>query len=115
VQYFDKEGNYLGQWGSLGGAPGQFNAAYGLAVDASGEVFVADTGNQRIQKFTGDGDFLIAWGSPGSGNGQFTDPNSLAIDSSGAVYVTDMGNYRVQRFTPTIRNLSAATSGVMSR
>jgi sugar lactone lactonase YvrE len=115
VQYFDKEGNYLGQWGSLGGAPGQFNAAYGLAVDASGEVFVADTGNQRIQKFTADGDFLIAWGSPGSGNGQFTDPNSLAIDSSGAVYVTDMGNYRVQRFTPTIRNLSAATSGVMSR
>jgi hypothetical protein len=59
---------------------------------------VADSGNNRIQKFNGSGTFLTTWGGPGSGNGQFYNPIGVALDASGKVYVTDTGNNRVQKF-----------------
>lgn len=43
---------YNTQWGSLGSGNGQFNSPRGMAVDSSGNVYVADTGNNRIQKFS---------------------------------------------------------------
>src|SRR5438552_8179000 len=67
-------GAFVTKWGSAGSGNGQFNAPWGVAVDAAGNVYVADTGNNRIQKFTGTGGFLTAWGSAGSGNGQFNVP-----------------------------------------
>gem|GEM_PF-3340204 len=57
VLKFDGAGNYLSKWGSTGGTfgpssePGKFSFPYGIAVDKDGFVFVADTGNHRIQKF----------------------------------------------------------------
>ena len=42
---------YCTQWGSYGSAPGQFYGPWGVAVDASGNVYVADNNNHRIQKF----------------------------------------------------------------
>ena len=93
-------GNFLLQWGSAGTGPSQFNSpgTNGMALDPSGNVFVADTGNNRIQKFDHDGNFLLQWGSAGSGNGQFSSPNGLAVDGTGYVYVVDNGNNRVQKF-----------------
>lgn len=41
----------------------QFNMPYGIAVDSSGNIYVADTGNYRIQKFSSDGKFLLSWGN----------------------------------------------------
>jgi hypothetical protein len=41
-------------------------------VDGNGNVFVADPGNYRVQKFTNNGTFLTTWGSMGSGDGQFS-------------------------------------------
>jgi len=52
VQKFDSSGTYLGQWGSLGGGNGQFVSPLGVAVDASGNVYVADMNNHRVQKFS---------------------------------------------------------------
>jgi sugar lactone lactonase YvrE len=69
-------------------------------VDAAGNVYVADTGNHRIQKFSGDGTYLTQWGSHGSGDGQFQYPKGVAIHA-GNVYVTDTGNHRIQEFTDT--------------
>src|SRR5262249_57427353 len=57
-------------WGSAGSGDGEFDYPEGVAVAASGDVFVADTRNDRIQKFTSTGTFLMKWGSHGAGNGQ---------------------------------------------
>jgi len=54
----DKDGNWLKSWGEPGDQPGQFNNPHSIAVDARGNVFVADRGNRRIQVFDGDGKFL---------------------------------------------------------
>ena len=53
VQKFSSDGNFLTMWGGPGNAPGQFNAPYFVAVDPTGNVFVADTYNNRVQKFAG--------------------------------------------------------------
>lgn len=67
-------------------------------MDASGNVYVADTGNNRIQKFTSSGTFLSKWGTLGPKNGQFSAPAGVAVDASGNPYVADTDNSRVQVF-----------------
>jgi len=54
----DKDGNWLKSWGEPGDKPGQFNTPHSIAVDANGNVYVADRGNRRIQVFDGAGKFL---------------------------------------------------------
>jgi DNA-binding beta-propeller fold protein YncE len=54
----DKNGNWLKSWGEPGDQPGQFNTPHSIAVDAKGNVYVADRGNRRIQVFDGEGNFL---------------------------------------------------------
>jgi len=88
------------QAGTQGSADGQLDGPNGLTVDASGNVYVADTGNDRVQKFDPSGTFLTKWGSHGAGNGQFDAPMDVATDSLGEVYVADRDNNRIQRFTP---------------
>jgi DNA-binding beta-propeller fold protein YncE len=51
VEKFDKEGNFITQWGGMGIGDGQFNFPYGIVVDAKGSVFVVDSGNTRVQQF----------------------------------------------------------------
>jgi DNA-binding beta-propeller fold protein YncE len=58
VAKVDKDGNWLKSWGEAGDQPGQFNVPHSIAVDAAGNVYVADRGNRRIQVFDGDGKFL---------------------------------------------------------
>ena len=70
-----------------------------MAVDGSGNVYVVDNGNHRIQKFTSSGTYLTQWGSYGSGDGQFNYPYGVAVDASGNVYVADLYNHRIQVFT----------------
>jgi len=60
---------------------------------------VADSRNDRIQKFTSNGNFLTKWGSFGTGDGQLHFPRGLAVDNSGNVYVADTQNFRIQKFT----------------
>jgi tripartite motif-containing protein 71 len=58
-------------------------------VDNEGNVYVADTGNHRIQKFDANGVYITQWGTQGSGNGQFSYPRCIDINSQGDVYVSD--------------------------
>jgi len=55
VAKFDKDGHFIKSWGSRGSEPGQFNGIRGIVIDAQGNLYVADAGNQRIQVFDGDG------------------------------------------------------------
>jgi uncharacterized repeat protein (TIGR02543 family) len=91
------------QFGSYGNGDGQFIQPLGIAVDSSGYVYVADSLNDRIQKFYSPPPglnyvFHAKWGSFGSGDYQFWTAHEVCVDSSGAVYVADFGNNRVQKF-----------------
>jgi DNA-binding beta-propeller fold protein YncE len=80
-------------------ADGSFRFPTGIAIDKDGNVYVADSWNNRIQKFTSDGTFITKWGSTGSGDGEFRFPTGIAIDKDGNVYVADFSNNRIQKFT----------------
>ena len=86
------------KWGTEGSGDGQFITPQGVAVDGSGNVYVADTANNRIQKFDSSGNFLLKWGTNGTGDGQFNLPEGVAVDGSGNVYVADTDNHRIQKF-----------------
>jgi DNA-binding beta-propeller fold protein YncE len=87
--------------GGRGSRKSQFDAPTGIAVDGSGNVLVADTGNGRIEKFSPTGAFLSTMGSKGSGHGQLGEPNGIAVDGAGNIYVAEVAsNHRVQKLGP---------------
>ena len=88
-------------WGGEGSGDGKFYNNLGVAVDSSGNVYVADEENHRIQKFTDNGGFVAKWGSFGSADGQLAKPQDVAVDPSGNVYVAEKDNDRIQKFTST--------------
>ena len=89
---------YEAKWGTFGSGNGQFFYPLGIAVDSQGYIYVADTGNNRIQKFNSDGTFQAKWGSFGTENGQFNAPSGIAADSQGYIFVADTDNDRIQKF-----------------
>lgn len=107
VQVFNPQGEYITSWGQKGelgtGAQAQpFDAFWGpraIAVDASEQVYVADTGNKRVRVYTKDGQYLRDIGSGGSGNGQLDEPSGLAVSPDGLLYVADTWNRRISVFT----------------
>ena len=113
IQKFDSNGTFFTKWGSYcnidsdwDGIPdqlcegGQFADPYGIAISPDGSLYVADSQNNRIQKFDTNGNFLIKWGSgsTGSGDGEFNTPSGMAIGYDGSIYITDSGNHRIQKF-----------------
>jgi len=91
--------------GDLG--DGQFSTPIDIAIDKSGNIFVTDNNNNRIQRFNSNGDFQIKWGrlggngQSGQGNGDLHGPSGIAIDNFGDIIVVEVDNQRVQRFGPT--------------
>jgi tripartite motif-containing protein 71 len=140
IQKFDASGNWERAWGrnvngggvfgvctvasscqagTSGGLGGELNGPVGIAVDSSGNVYVADATNNRIQKFDSSGAWERTWGNgvnggagfevctvasscqPGAGGGlggEMSNPNGVAVDSGGQVYVADAFNNRIQKF-----------------
>jgi sugar lactone lactonase YvrE len=113
IQKFDANGKFLTTWGSnvdtRGVAnvnPTQFYGPRALAIDAQGNLFVADTGNKRILKFSPSGEPLAQYGGVGSDNGQFLEPVGIAIDKQGNIFVADTWNQRIQKFDPNFNYLA---------
>ena len=103
------------------GAAAQFDSAEGIAVDASGNVYVADTNNQIIRKITPGGTVSTLAGTPyvtGSTDGpgaaaRFNYPCGIAVDAAGNVYVADTFNSTIRKITPMgVVSTLAGTAGV---
>jgi tripartite motif-containing protein 71 len=111
----------VGETNDVGPAGNMFDPA-GVAIDSGGNVYVADSGNNRIQKFDALGNFQRTWGEGvdmttggnlctlvsgdtcqsggfGAASGEMSQPSGVAVDSGGNVYVVDHGNNRVEKFS----------------
>jgi tripartite motif-containing protein 2/3/tripartite motif-containing protein 71 len=85
--------------GKQSGKNGLFSYPSGVACDSTGNVYVADSGNNRIQVFTADMKFQRKFGCRGEGDGELDWPAGVAVDSRGMVFVSEVGNSRVSVFT----------------
>ena len=84
----DAEGNwYIAEYGE------------NIVLDKTGQLWVADACNHRIQVFDDQGQLLQMWGQAGSDPGQLYYPYDLAFDQQGHIYICEYGNHRVQKFT----------------
>ncbi len=97
VQSFNTEGEFTGKFV---GRWGEFDRPYDVAVDANGDVYVAEFGAHQVHKFTPSGHPIWSLGERGGGQGELEMPLSVAVDDEGAVYVSDWGNNRIQKFAP---------------
>lgn len=99
VKKFNSSGVFQFAFGSTVSSGGQFIQAAGIAVDSSGNIYVADPGAGVVRKFSSTGTSIGTIGSSGTGDGQFTNPVGIAIDSANNLYVADTGNNRIQKLT----------------
>ena len=101
IQKISMDGYLIASVGKEGSGPLQFNDPSGIAISPlTGQVYIADWDNHRIQVLNPDLTFSHLFGSRGSANGQFQYPRDIAIDSQGLVYVADCWNHRIQKFSP---------------
>jgi DNA-binding beta-propeller fold protein YncE len=122
VQKLDAAGGYLDQFGSTASTPGsgdgEMSGPQGVAVDpVSGDVYVLDAGNSRVQRFDDTGSYISQFGIAGGGDGEFTSASSIAVDLTGSVYVVDQGPFftgRVQRFDDTGVFVEQLAPGVLT-
>jgi RHS repeat-associated protein len=86
------------QAGLKGSNSGQFGNPDGVAIDSSGNLWIADETNNRLEEYTESGTFIKQFGTKGTEAGQIKQPVGLAYDH-GDLYVAEAGNQRVQEFT----------------
>ena len=98
VQVFDKDGDFIKQFGGVGNFIGRFNAPSGIAVDNDGNIYVSEFKGSKVTVFNKHYQFKTKWGGKGIGNSEFQGITGITVDKDGFVYVTDWGNHRIKKF-----------------
>jgi DNA-binding beta-propeller fold protein YncE len=98
ITVYDPSGVQIDQFGGTGSKLGKLNAPAQMALDAAGELWVADRGNNRVQHFGPNGERLATLGERGIALGQFVHPTGVSVSCNGTLTVTDSDNNRVQQF-----------------
>ncbi len=101
------DASFLLSIGGKGDLPGQFNAPRSVSSDAKGNVYVLDTGNNRIQKFTSTGNLLTFIGGYGWDQGQFQLPVDIFVYNSLDIFVADYENNRIERYDKDLNWLAS--------
>jgi DNA-binding beta-propeller fold protein YncE len=97
--------------GQFGIEDAEFSSPEGIAVDQAGNVYVTDTGNNRIQVFSSNGTFVSEFGEYGLSEQELRYPSGIAVDlSSSNVYVADTGNNRFSAFAASAPTSDTAFS-----
>ena len=104
IQVFDRDGNFLTQWGGMGTTEGKFREPDGLTLDPQGNVFVADSDNLRIQKFDPNGKFLGSF-KVSTWEGKNKELPYLAF-SQGFLYASNASQNAVLKYDPNGKLIS---------
>jgi hypothetical protein len=99
-------------FGASGSGLGQLSGPVGVAVDeSSGDVYVADAGNNRVEEFGSEGKYLATITGAETPAGSFSDPNGVAVDNALSsakddLYVMDVGHHVIDVFDPSGKYIS---------
>ena len=110
VHKLGRNGKMIKTIGHYGKKNAEFNFPNGLRVSPNNDLYVCDSGNNRIQVLDLELNFKHSFGKKGNGKGQFDFPSDVAFDSSGCIYVADNGNSRIQVFTQNERHILTIAS-----
>ena len=94
IRAFDQNGNYIRAIGSRGSDNGKLNNPFSISFDSQGNIYVADTFNNRTQIFNSDSTFNFTF----NGNYTMKNPQGIAVDSSGRVYVSNTHSNTINIF-----------------
>jgi tripartite motif-containing protein 71 len=98
IVVYDPSGSEVDTFGGRGSKLGKLEAPGQIALDAAGNLWVADRGNNRVQQFGPAGERLGTFGQRGIALGEFVHPTGVSVDCTGTLTVTDGSNNRVQQF-----------------
>jgi tripartite motif-containing protein 71 len=85
----------------VGSGNGKSFLPWGIATDpTTGNLYVTEVGNDRVQEFSPAGAFIATFGTSGQGAGQLSNPRGVAVGSTGKIYVADTANNRIEEWVP---------------
>lgn len=99
IRVLNPVGDQITEFGGRGRKLGKLASPAQIALDAAGNLWVADKGNNRIQRFGPNGERLGTFGTRGAAPGQFINPTGVNVDCHGTLTVSDSQNNRVQQFS----------------
>jgi DNA-binding beta-propeller fold protein YncE len=100
VLAYGPDGASLAPIGQTGSEPGHLSRPVDVAVDSTGDLYIADAENRRVDKFTSSGTYLLSFGEAGSGRGELRRPSAVAVNGDGVVYVGEGDDFLIKRYTP---------------
>ena len=98
IQIFNPDLTHSGSFGGRGSGNGQLCSPYSISFDSTGNLFVADCGNNRVQVFTAAGEYIYQFKKKDGGVG-LTTPVGIALDANDIVYISEWDSHCISVFT----------------